>query len=157
MRASPSTSDSTMKTSMSVVAAVASVAAMASAAARGDIVTDRLTLHEELGSVVFMQTDTARQTDKYAYGNVPVSYNEPDNVTCTVCQWSVHNGSWSYLFQEDAEGSAVLSPPLGIRSAPQLGGGALGRYGVGVGEGAVRSCLALPSLRCASLACRLLL
>lgn len=76
-------------------------------------------LLEELQQVTFYDSGTATAKDEYVDVPLPISYNEPDNVTCKICAWSVTH-MWPYPFLKTAEGPQ--SPPLGIRSAPQLGG-----------------------------------
>jgi non-lysosomal glucosylceramidase len=78
-------------------------------------------LYDALKQVHFYNGDTARASDVYA--NIPMpetSYNEQDNVTCVLCGWNVHGSAWTYPFQNDT--GSPTAPPLGIRSAPQLGG-----------------------------------
>ena len=106
--------------------------------------TDRITstasasLFDSLSSVTFFGSGTAHATDQYEDVNMAVSYNEPDNVTCAMCGWSVGNGKWTYPWQtassvkdpavlEEAKAhgyadTSYVAPPLGIRSAPQIGG-----------------------------------
>ena len=44
-------------------------------------------LHDELSSLLFMNEGTVRSDDTYVYEVQKVSYNEPDNVTCSMCGW----------------------------------------------------------------------
>lgn len=53
-------------------------------------------LFEELSKVIFYSNGTARAEHQYVDVPLAVSYNEPDNVTCSMCQWST--GSWTYPF-----------------------------------------------------------
>ena len=58
-------------------------------------------LFTELESTVFYASGQALASDEYVDVNMEVSYNEPDNVTCTGCQWSVGNGRWTYPWLKD--------------------------------------------------------
>ena len=124
------------------VAVVAGNVAFASAT-----VNDTTSLYGALRSINFYASGTAHSTDVYEDVNMAVSYNEPDNVTCSMCGWAVHNGQWTYPWQtadsvaaSDGDGgssdtvvmreqakygyenTSYVAPPLGLRSAPQLGG-----------------------------------
>ena len=48
-------------------------------------------LSSELGRAIFLHSDTAHATDEYEYVAMSVSYNEPDNVTCSMCGWATHS------------------------------------------------------------------
>ncbi len=90
--------------------------------------TTDLTLAALLNASIFYHTDTARSTDSYVYQEILVSYNEPDNVTCAGCGWRVGGftrltRNWPYLWQrQNTSAGELVHPPMGIRSAPALGG-----------------------------------
>lgn len=92
--------------------------------------TASISLSDNLKNAIFMHggdgKDMVRASDKYEYLSMNVSYNEPDNVTCAHCQWSVGNPHWQYLWQVDPTATdnpeKVKAPPMGIRSSPALGG-----------------------------------
>ena len=48
-------------------------------------------LSSELGRAIFLHSDTVHATDEYEYVAMSVSYNEPDNVTCSMCGWATHS------------------------------------------------------------------
>ena len=65
-------------------------------------------LAAELQQVLFFQSGTAKSSDHYVDVGMSVSYNEPDNVTCSVCGWAVHAG-WTYPWMETAPAPAGQS------------------------------------------------
>ena len=74
-----------------VVPVVVAVAPSSPAGAHDD-------LFSALRSTVFYSNGTAHATDVYEDVEMSVSYNEPDNVTCSHCGWAVHSG-WTYPWQ----------------------------------------------------------
>eukprot|EP00656_Telonema_subtile_P019767 TRINITY_DN20977_c0_g1_i1.p1 TRINITY_DN20977_c0_g1~~TRINITY_DN20977_c0_g1_i1.p1 ORF type:complete len:1000 (+),score=124.94 TRINITY_DN20977_c0_g1_i1:180-3179(+) len=62
----------------------------------------------ELDSALFYNADTVRASDVFEDVGMAVSYNEPDNVTCSNCQWSVRS-PWTYPWQRVSP--APPSPP----------------------------------------------
>ena len=79
-----------------------------------------------LSDATFYHVSTARSSFVYVYDTTLISYMEPDNVTCTRCRWStpgvrLNRRFFHYLWRRLENGSLV-PPPLGIRSAPPLGG-----------------------------------
>jgi hypothetical protein len=67
-------------------------------------------LHAELGRVLFMNNGTTTSADRFEYVPMKISYNEPDNVSCSMCGWAVHT-PWNYLWQTKP-GKAPPPPPL---------------------------------------------
>lgn len=86
-------------------------------------------LQDELSRLVFMNEGTVRKGDVFVYEVQEVSYNEPDNVTCSNCGWGAPGSThpWHYLWQKVGPSSSsyspnVTAPPTGMRSSPALGG-----------------------------------
>ena len=81
-------------------------------------------LANALSDLLFYNEDTARASDEYVYEKMLISYMEPDNVTCARCRWSTPgvslNRGFDYLWLR--QNGSLANPPLGIRSAPPLGG-----------------------------------
>ena len=78
-----------------------------------------VSLHSALSSALFYNHDVASASSVIENVPMPVSYIEPENVTCASCQWSTRQ--WEYPFEVRAGGN-LSSTSAGIRSAPPLGG-----------------------------------
>lgn len=66
-------------------------------------------LFDELAKIIFYSNGTTYAEHQYIDVPMSLSYNEPDNVTCTVCGWSVHD-HWTYpwLKKTRTAGTAAL-------------------------------------------------
>jgi hypothetical protein len=53
---------------------------------------------------------TVQKSDQFVYVSQMISYNEPDNVTCSECGWAVHT-PWHYLHQLDPHAAPPPPPP----------------------------------------------
>ena len=96
-------------------------------------------LYTALTNLSFHNFGTTAKMDKFVYGNVkPITsgqaclYLEPENVSCTVCAWSVNTCALNYKFLDltdtDNETQNIVPPASGIRSAVPLGGIGAGSF-----------------------------
>jgi hypothetical protein len=58
----------------------------------------------------FRNNGTVQKSDQFVYVAQKISYNEPDNVTCSECGWAVHS-PWHYLHQLDPHAPPPPPPP----------------------------------------------
>lgn len=56
-------------------------------------------LVSQLESAIFMNSGVVKSSYNFTYVPMSVSYNEPDNVTCSMCGWAVHS-PWYYEWME---------------------------------------------------------
>eukprot|EP00038_Savillea_parva_P009621 m.184763 g.184763 ORF g.184763 m.184763 type:complete len:1027 (+) comp16225_c0_seq1:84-3164(+) len=68
------------------------------------------TLSSLLSNAIFYNSGTVQATDQFEYVEMAVSYNEPDNVTCSMCGWAVHT-PWAYEWQRIAPAPPSPAPP----------------------------------------------
>jgi hypothetical protein len=67
-------------------------------------------LSNELTRLIFMNNGTVTKADVFEYVPMKISYNEPDNVTCSECGWAVHT-PWHYIWMRDANKPPPPPPP----------------------------------------------
>ena len=79
-----------------------------------------LTSSEALSKIPFANSGTVRSTDSFSYVGIPAMYLEPEAPSRALWAWA-DTKTHQYLF-----GTNATPPPLGMRSAPPLGGLAAG-------------------------------
>ena len=79
-----------------------------------------LTSSEALSKIPFANSGTVRSTDSFSYVGIPAMYLEPEAPNRALWAWA-DTKTHQYLF-----GTNATPPPLGMRSAPPLGGLAAG-------------------------------
>ena len=79
-----------------------------------------LTSSEALAKIPFSNSGTVRSTDNFTYVGIPAMYLEPEAPSQALWAWA-DSKTHQYLFGADS-----TTPPLGMRSAPPLGGLAAG-------------------------------
>jgi hypothetical protein len=62
-------------------------------------------LFDALSRTIFLSSGTVTSSDKFVSSIIPVSYNEPENVSCHTCGWAV-GGSMPFLFQANTSAPA---------------------------------------------------
>ena len=69
-----------------------------------------MSLAEMLQEMLWMNNGTVTSSQVFVYEAQKVSYNEPDNVTCSMCQWHVGT-PWHYLWQKNGPPPPPPPPP----------------------------------------------